>query len=788
MIWEWFKKRQTKKFPTSSLSGFNETMKYVSSSNQENARHIAPGERRSRFMAKPEDVSKLIEYVHLYGEGGIHLRELLMLASIKKFRTTESWDEAPDDMTFMQSFARNATRPDALVALRYDLVTQGQIIVRRQSPGQAQNHENWATDGQVWVARPRENKLSDTAQREFYEELIHIFNTEPDEGVPFINSRRIELFYNHARLVAIYLSQKALRTPTRSILGLGISQDSRQHFIHLVMNLLTYRYRDGDDKVLEDLLSLLVDSDTDPMLHPRSYIMREWAQMKRIFGSSIQTSSRAVEVIERLRISPQWSQGVVGFLLADSIKELKGKKDSEALDQVLRLSDEWCDAVYQSRDHEVMSALCIILPHLELWDKLARMPEAYLLECGFHLSRSGYPALAERYLVSGFSACESRLLGKYWRYQIELLAVIMRLGRWQEAEDKLQSSLQLLDREYNNATSGGGFDKWQLSGDFGEFKLSINCLLADCYFAKGDFLHAELLLRAPLDEIRGMRDHYIVSMRVAVQSRLLHAQLKLNHFPSAAATSLQQCDELLGYDGLLLDKRTISWVVDELLSCMNELVAAGELLEAKPIIDSLLVANDRITTLLTEEVRNYIQRRHQTVLRFVATKWPYLLPDVQSADTIQTTPGRPIVLAGPASTLSPPEKVSTAAIEFPGMSARTSTTWLQGHASDPPEIVQDTSAKPQQATAATKGSGKRSNKARNRLSATASRYPSPMRLSRLPSAPKSELGLSKSSSSLADLSSNHHASVIDLSDLSLTLRSTQRTLVAEDTCIAELPA
>lgn len=162
---------------------------------------------KSEFMAKPEDVFKSIKFVNLYGGSGILLRELLMLASIRYLRSNESseikrassdgkahLEKAPDDMNFLQSFALNATGPEALVALRDDLVSQGLIIVRRQSRKATQDHENWATDGQVWIARPRQDKLSDTDQRDFYEDLIDIFNKIPDEGIPCIKRRRMELF------------------------------------------------------------------------------------------------------------------------------------------------------------------------------------------------------------------------------------------------------------------------------------------------------------------------------------------------------------------------------------------------------------------------------------------------------------------------------------------------------------------------------------------------------------------------------------------------------------------
>lgn len=209
---------------------------------------------------------------------------------------------------------------------------------------------------------------------------------------------------------------------------------------------------------------------------------------------------------------------------------------------------------------------------------------------------------------------------------------------------------------------------------------------------------------------------------------------------------------------------------------MNELVDAGELLGALGINNSLLVANDRITTLLTEEVRDYIKRRYQAVSRLMAARTPSLSSDVAQADIIRPASRRPSSLEGPASNLSPPEKFSAAAIESPGISVRTSPIWLQGHASESPGIVQDTSAKRIQATAPTKGSAKQPKKARKRLPPTDSRHSSLMRLSHLPSTPKSRLGFSKSSSSRPDLESNSSALATELSDH----RSTRPPLVAEE--------
>ena len=598
---------------------------------------------------KSQVMSKTIEFISLYGEDGVVLRELLMLASINYLQGTQSSktkrafskgvvsrEKVSKSLNFMQSFMLYAIRPERLAALQDNLVCQDRIIVRQQSGQATQNQDDWAIDGRVWIASANRAKLGDTARREYYTELIDVFRNTSDESNLCIQGRRMEVFYNHARLVGISICQRAQKTLTHGIRELGISHDSREQFLHMMMRLLTHRHRAGDEEMMEHLQPLLEKSDTDPALRPRLYVMWKWAQVKRELESNICIPFRAVEIIANLRLSAHWSQGLVGLLLADSIRKLERLPDSDALGQVLNWSYEWCDVVNKSRDHEIMSALCILLPQIKLWDNLARVPEEYHMDCGYHLSRLGYPELAERFLVSGLTACGYDILGKIWRYRIELLAVTMRLGRWQEAEDKLQLLLHLEAKQIHNSTFDGGFDAWQLSGEFGEFKLSINCLLADCFIAKGEFQLAELQLRAPLHGIQGMQDHYIRSMRVTAQSRVLHAQLQLGSFHSAMVTSIQQCRDVFEYDGSLLEEGAVRWVADELLICTNELVHAGLLSGAIEILNILVAASGRIKILLHAEVCEYIQRRRASVFRLIANRRPSTESELTPDDAIRT--------------------------------------------------------------------------------------------------------------------------------------------------------
>ena len=107
--------------------------------------------------------------------------------------------------SYVQSltFALNVTRPEKLVAVRDDLVAQGWIIIRQQSGQATENLDAWAIDGEVWIAGTKWDELSDADQRELYVDLRNIFERILGEGIPCTQRRRMELFYNHARLVGI---------------------------------------------------------------------------------------------------------------------------------------------------------------------------------------------------------------------------------------------------------------------------------------------------------------------------------------------------------------------------------------------------------------------------------------------------------------------------------------------------------------------------------------------------------------------------------------------------------
>lgn len=130
-------------------------------------------------------------------------------------------------------------------------------------------------------------------------------------------------------------------------------------------------------------------------------------------------------------------------------------------------------------------------------------------------------------------------------------------------------------------------------------------------------------------------------MRLAVQSQLLNAQLQLDYFAQAKETSLWQCRDIFDPGYSSLEKGKICWVVDKLLIYTIKLVDAKMLSGAMEILDILVAARSRITTLLPEEVRDYVQSRYQAVSRPMAAERPLLSCEPAPEDRVTASPRYP---------------------------------------------------------------------------------------------------------------------------------------------------
>lgn len=266
--------------------------------------------------------------------------------------------------------------------------------------------------------------------------------------------------------------------------------------------------------------------------------------------------------------------GTAGYVLAELITTAEASHDVEGMEQVAKLAKEWCAKTLLS-DSKKLAALCCVLVKVHAFDELRNLPTESHLVCGYHLARAGFLQLAERFLVSGLRYNEQEMPDvPVWRYHLELWTVRMRLGHWEDAEQWLLDTWQGLSTRTNDLPAGE-FDFWKLSGEFGEFKLNLASLLSDCYIARGLYFQAKNLLEITIGSVSRMRDTYISATRVTLLSRLLNVQLHIEEPHHAAVTAMQLCRELQESKLLDFGLLDISWTVQEIISCVNELSKVG---------------------------------------------------------------------------------------------------------------------------------------------------------------------------------------------------------------------
>lgn len=552
------------------------------------------------FMANRDNVKKLVKFIQLYGKGGVVLRELLMLATtryhpvetqpgfIQNDNSTQPSTQALNQDTFLCLFIKYVAQPGKLIAMRDELTSRGMITVSNQSTEDWSRCGDWVVDNQVWTAVKRDHHMSSTSQgwvvpevdkMDFHADLLDVFDHSASRARPDHRRRLARLCYNHLSLGCIGALQELLTLTSAPVIARKTYKTYRERCVHVILDYMVHHRMEEDKDSFSDMARLLRDADLESEVYPCSHIMWKWATLNQELKSS--DCNRDVDeplvcgIITELRRSSIWSNHTVGLMLASMIRdtrELERDGNAGVLQKVLTFSHQWCEDTHYLITPEATRTRSIRLPWLNLWDQLEAMPQRHHLDCGLNASRRGNLKLAEHLLASGLLFVEPKSSREeFWRYHIELLTVTMRLGRWVEAERKLQSTLQRLEqRDGNNNVYF--LDIWQLNGEYAEFRLAVACLLADCFARRRLLAQAESLLATSVDEVRDMRDDYIVSNRVAMRSRLLQAQLQQGKCLQAKETSILQCRDIFGSNHCFLRKGRIRWETEELLACINELI------------------------------------------------------------------------------------------------------------------------------------------------------------------------------------------------------------------------
>ena len=264
---------------------------------------------------------------------------------------------------------------------------------------------------------------------------------------------------------------------------------------------------------------------------------------------------------------------MIGYALVELMTATEVLQQRDTFERAARVTEIWRDKTMTSRSSIEKAALCCVLVRLRAFDELYRLPEKCYLSCGYYLARAGHLTLAEIFISMGLQYYERWLPQvPMWRYHLELCSVKMRLGQWEETTLWLSSKLKSFDT-IKNDVRGGTFMK-NKSGEFGEYRLNLASLLADCYIATNRFSDALRTISEALQPVASMRDSFIRSMSVALSVRSMSLQLQIKDMHAASTTALNLCHDLQDPVSLAAGPETLSWTFQEILACVDELMHA----------------------------------------------------------------------------------------------------------------------------------------------------------------------------------------------------------------------
>lgn len=529
------------------------------------------------FLANPNHVRQLVRFLTIFGQEGVVLRELLMLASIRyltkpqipfatgfMFELTYAFDNIDQDVNFMSSFIHSIRR-DGLDAIRESLLRNDLIKIKHDKHIR---HRSWAADGQTWIATERSTYPREPYNIEagFLQDLLHIFGALPDEGTRCVVIRRREIFYPFARVVCLHLSQKVFPLVQHSKTEL-LNINVLIRWVNLNFSLLMYKREPWDELLLRHTVSLICSYDSEPLVMSLGSEIISWVELKWTIldGSSAPPGDTPSEAAGRDHVDHQmstirsrlehaktgwdWRDRRTGWALVHLLQNAKDAGHHSAVSILRRTGREWCETVDASAG-DLQPVLCMWLPELELLDRLADLPLEHHLDIGFNLSRSGYLALAHQYLRSGLHETREKLSWSCrWRLGAELIIVLMRLERWKDAWDEIEHLN--LDFPKDPTTNDLGKDErahvyhtMLLTGDHSESLISLSCLDADMYLAKNMLYASEFFLKQSLEICGYEQDPSLRLIRISVRSRLIKVQLNLRQVEGVVETSSRQIEDL----------------------------------------------------------------------------------------------------------------------------------------------------------------------------------------------------------------------------------------------------
>ncbi len=539
-----------------------------------------------RHLTPTSGEAKFLTLLASYGPGGVSLRELIMLGTLRLLGENQknhwlengevgSLQEAIQDIPenrncsfLVDGFMGAMSSSNTIETFQARLESLGLInVIYPEGSHSRAVCQYWQVDERVWIIRGNQwdGPWARSDKSTVIQELLDIFVEMPGKSVSLASTRQREVYYFHAHL----LIDRVMRFP-------GALAENHMHIVKavfVILHLLTQHYQARDVQLLKFVKTVL---NRQPNLYPGVNLMLLWAEMKEVafrkdYDGLCTIRDRLLHRMlskEQFLCATRLQRGLLGFILVDLTHTAKAAHFDIGR-ETLMAATEWVSLSHGMNSTIEKTAICDILATFNIHDLDNAIPLDCYLFYGYSLSRAGVLVQGDRFLAKGLqqSDFDPNLLS----YQFERVSIALRQGRREEAEKMLASIKEIA------LSKIGDSDLWKKSGQCAELFTLLSLYEADCSSSEGKLDKAYTRLTSGITIITLMRDAYLGTLRITLQMRLLEVCMWQKKLRGALDVAHGLAKEAFDPRACLkFTPDTIHAMVHQILDLSNALLSIGD--------------------------------------------------------------------------------------------------------------------------------------------------------------------------------------------------------------------
>ncbi len=587
--------------------------------------------RLEPFLRDTMDEVRFMGFLISFGSDGILLRELIMLASLRLATKTSRnhWlangergrlqDAINAHNTyavcpFLGAFMREASNVQSIEIFQARLEKLGLVNVDYQYARGTHlaSQQSWFMDGRIWRMDQSRSYARSSRPQLLLDVFLEVFTEMPCKDISPLAERQREIYYYHAHRAIVYLYKNRLLW--------YVHPRNMNHLVLVMLQILSHRFQNNDEALLRFVKANLPESG----LHPDWNMILLVAELKATISTNpenlLQIRDEVFQAVEisgtRDSTSPR-ARGLSGWLLVELLDAAEAQDCTELIDDAVRTGKQWMQSLLGSELSCLeQTMLCRAFARFRTSDDPKPQPRQYNLLFGYQLSRAGCIEKAEEILLSGLEYyAPSPMSTRIWSYRFELVSLMLRAGRWSEAEAWLaiaRKSAISRSRVIHET------DFWKRSGECGETFVLLGLYQADCDIAMGKLKPAEDRLKETMERTLFVRDSYIRALRLALRTRLLNVQMWQEMWERATVTAQDLIEDTIASGDCLSTTRSSCSVVVIVLTLINKLLWVGDVLGAARLLKSIRRFEDTEYPVLPLDIKLYLERRRAAVSHFLS--------------------------------------------------------------------------------------------------------------------------------------------------------------------------